>query len=611
MHVPLDLTALKPRLRRGAQRLFGCWVTQVDAGTLRADLLAGLLGAVLVLPQGIAFAALAGLPPQYGLYTAILPCVVAALFGSSWHVMSGPTNACSLALLAMLSPLALVGSPAYIALALLVTLLVGVLQWLVGVLRLGALANFISPSVLQGFTTGAALLIAIHALKDAFGLSHVVGHRAIQVLQQVLADLGQLQPGALAVALSSGVLALGLRRWRPRWPGMLLALLAATLLALWINQPHWHPGWALAPVQTVGGVPKPWPQPSWPLAEWGRLPDVLGLALAMTIVALGQSVSMAKTLAQVSGQRIDINREFSGQGLANMVGSFFSCYVACGSVNRSLPNFQAGARTPLAAVFSALLLLLLLLLLAPQLGRIPLAGVAGLLLAVAWNLLDLARWRWLWQQDRSEWLIAAITAVATLTLRLEVAILLGTMVSLLAYLYRTSHPMMRSMGFDRHGLSRRFVVRQGQPGLLPECPQLKLLRMEGEVYFGATQYVGDQLHQLRAGAQPAQHLLVMAKSMNFIDLAGHDLWEAELRARRALGGDLYFHRPRPQVEALWARSGFLQRLGADHIYPDKRSAIADIYHRLDRQRCRDCQQRVFEECRAEWGQAPVQSSSKP
>lgn len=590
---------------RAAQRLFGNWVPMVGRQTLRTDLAAGLLGAVLVLPQAIAFAALAGLPPQYGLYTAIVPCIVAALFGSSWHVVSGPTNANSLALFAMLSPLALVGSGAYVELALMVTLLVGVMQWLVGALRLGAVANFISPSVLMGFTHGAALLIAVHAAKDALGLDEVVGHRALQVVREVAADLRLLQPESLAVALATMLAAAGFRRWRPRWPGMLLALLAGTALAAFINTPGWHAGWALEAVRTVGAIPSPWPQPSWPLADWSRLPDLLGLAFALTIVALGQSVSMAKAVARHSGQRIDVNREFSGQGLSNIVGSFFSCYVSCGSVNRSLPNLQAGARTPLAAVFSAVLLLALVVLLAPQLARIPMAGVAGLLMLVAWNLLDGRRWRWLWANDRRECLIAGLTLAGTLALRLEMAILLGTMVSLLVYLYRTSHPVMRTMGFDRLGMDRRFEALDGHPGALPECPQLKLLRMEGEIYFGATQYVSDRLHALRVLPGPdggvQKHLLVMAKSMNFIDLAGNELWEGERQARRAMGGDLYFHRPRPQVVEMWTRTGFLARLGPDHVYPDKRTAIGDIYRRLDCEVCRRCTARVFMECRAEWG----------
>src|SRR5262245_55408190 len=186
-------------------RVFGEWVGQVSRVTLRADLLAGLLGAVLVLPQGIAFATLAGLPPQYGLYTAVIPCAVAALFGSSWHVMSGPTNANSLALFAMLAPLAVPGSANYIDLALTVTILVGLLQLAVGVLRLGSLANFISPAALLGFTGGAAALIAIHASRDLLGFGSEAGHATGELLRYVATHVAQVHPGALLV----GVVTLG------------------------------------------------------------------------------------------------------------------------------------------------------------------------------------------------------------------------------------------------------------------------------------------------------------------------------------------------------------------------------------------------------------------
>jgi len=599
----------------------------VSAATLRADALAGLLGAVLVLPQGIAFATLAGLPPQYGLYTALIPCIIAALFGSSWHVMSGPTNANSLALFAMLSPLALAFSPDYIQLALAVTVMVGVMQWLIGALRLGVLANFISPAVLFGFTSGAALLIALYALPDVLGLEKAASAGALALLRHVAAQIAQAQPMALAVAAATVVVALLTRRWRRGWPYMLVGLVAGTALAwLWGQQLSS----AEAVLRTVGQVPAPWPRFDVPRIGWQQASELVGLAFALTIVALGQSISIAKTVALRSGQRIDANREFRGQGLSNIVGGFFSCYVSCGSLNRSLPNLEAGARTPLASVFSALLLLVLVAVSAPLLAQIPMAAVGALLLLVALSLLDIARWRQLFDLSRNDFCVALATLVATVTLRLETAILLGMILSLMSFLFRTSRPAMRTMGFDSRRPDRQFVViddssetqasrkqfSDGPPPrklapaegsavrgatsvgatYLPECPQLKLLRMEGEVYFGATQHVADTLHALRHDANPQKHLLVMGKSMNFIDLAGAELWEAELAARRAIGGDLYFHRPRPEVIAMWQKTGFTRLLGPEHQFPDKRTAIATIFHQLDPEICRRCTARIFEEC---------------
>ena len=597
---------------RVLERLFGSWVRLVSGATLRADAQAALLGAVLVLPQGIVFATLAGLPPAYGLYTAVVPCIIAALFGSSWHVMSGPTNANSLALFAMLSPLALAFSPAYIQLALAVTVLVGVMQWLIGALRLGTLANFISPAALFGFTSGAAVLIAVYALPDVLGLPAAAGHGAGAVLLHVGALIASVQPAALAVAALSLAAALLLRRLRPNWPYMLAGLVAGGLLAWGWNRLF---AGVTPPLRMVGQIDTPWPVFAIPSISWSAVSELLGLAFALTIVALGQSISIAKAVAARSGQRIDANREFRGQGLSNIVGGFFSSYVSCGSLNRSLPNLEAGARTPLAAVFSAGLLLLLVAVSAGLLAQIPMAALAALLLLVAVSLLDLARWRQLFALSRSEFGVALATLVATLTMRLEMAILLGTLLSLMSFLYRTSRPAMRTMGFDSRAPDRQFVVideavGRGLPSggseaskvanvgaqFLPECPQLKLLRMEGEVYFGATQHVADTLHALRQAPRPQKHLLVMGKSMNFIDLAGAQLWESELHARRAMGGDLYFHRPRPEVIQMWQTTGFTRLLGPEHQFSDKRSAIATIFTRLDPAVCRQCTARIFEEC---------------
>ena len=261
-----------------------------------------------------------------------------------------------------------------------------------------------------------------------------------------------------------------------------------------------------------------------------------------------------------------------------------------------MPNYEAGARTPLAAVFASAWLLLLVALMAPLLGLIPLAAIAGLLLLIAGSLFDGPGWQSLWRFSRRDFAIAAATFVATVTIRLEVAILLGTILSLLTYLYRTSKPSLKVMGFDTDAPGRPFIVRAEVPAPLGECPQLKLARMEGEVYFGAVAHVEEQLHDLRAPLAAPKHLLVMSKSMNFIDLAAAEMWKKELRKLRTAGGDLYFHRPRAPVLELWQRIGFLGELGTDHVFPAKRIAIATIFDRLDRGICAHCTVRVFEEC---------------
>ncbi|WP_223851408.1 MULTISPECIES: SulP family inorganic anion transporter [Cupriavidus] len=579
-------------LRGVVPRLFP-WARRITPLTLRADLIAGLLGAVLVLPQGVAFATLAGLPPQYGIYTAVVPCIVAALFGSSWHVMSGPTNANSLALFAMLSPVAFAGSPAYIALALAVTILVGLLQLAVGVLRLGSLANFISPSVLLGFTCGAATLIALYALKDLFGLAVPTGTSAFGVVRFLFENLDTINWNAVAVgAITLGV-TLAVRRVSRRLPFMLIGLLAGYAAALSLNASGWGDP---RHVNVIGPIPSAFPPFQLPDLNWRTLPDLLGIASALTIVALGQSISIAKAVALRSGQHIDANREFIGQGLSNIAGGLFSSYISCGSLNRSMPNFEAGAQTPMASVFSALLLVVLVLVSAPLLAQIPHAAIAAMLLLVAWGLLDIARLRRIARLSRIEFAIAIGTFAATLVIRLEMAVLLGTILSLVAYLYRTSRPAVRSLVPDADDPGRRFTPLDELHRPQPECPQLKLLRMEGAIFFGAVQYVTDRLHWLRTVDASQTHLLAMTKSMNFIDLAGAEMWESELAERRAAGGDLYFHRPRTQVLETWAQTGFADKLGPDHVFPTKRQALHTIIARLSPEICAQCHVRIFEEC---------------
>ncbi len=566
----------------GLQRWLGAWVAELSAATLKADASAALLAAVLVLPQAIAFATLAGLPPAWGLYSAVLPTAVAALAGSSRHVLTGPTNAMSLALAAALAPLAVAGSAEYLRLALVLTLMIGAIQLGVAVLRLGTLTHFISPSVLLGFMGGAALLIAWHSVQSlwAWPVPHVP---------------------TLAVGAFTLCVAVLLRwKWR-RGPSLLLALVAGSLAA-----------WAMAAgagltVPLIGHLPQAWPPFAPPAMTWADVPRLATIALALTLVALGQSIAIAKALAARSGQFLDVNRECLGQGLANMAAGLFSGFVGCGSLNRSVPHQEAGARTPLSGVMAAGCVVALVALAGPLLARVPMAAIDGLLLVVAWTLVDTEQWRQLARLDKREAVVAAGTLAATLVLPLQVAVLAGVAASLVVYVYRTAHPALRTMGFagpppnePQATGTRPFVVLQ--PGA-PECPQLKLLRMEGPVWFGAEAHVADTLRALREQPDPPRHLLVMGKSMNFIDPAGATLWERERAVRGAMGGGLYFHRPRPEVLETWRHSGFIERLGADHLFAGKRSAIATLVPRLDGRICAECTARVFEECARQPGGA--------
>ena len=397
-------------------------------GTVRADLLAGLTGAVVVLPQGMAFATLAGLPPQYGLYAAMLPCIVAALFGSSRLMVSGPANAISLTTMALIAPLAAVGSPDYVRLVLTLTFLVGAMQLMLGLARVGAIVDKVPHSVIVGFTAGAAVLIVNSQLGALLGLTLPRGTSVLTNLHTAAAQLGAVQ-SASVVAAAATVLAAVL--WRPlnRYlPAMLVAVVVGTLVARGLAV--WLPEWPR--LATVQALPGALPPLSLPDLSIDTVRSLFGATLVMTLLGLTEAVAIAKAVARRYGDTLDGNREFIGQGLANLAGAFTSALPASGSFNRSGVNVEAGARTPLAAVFAAVLLVLILFFVAPWARWLPLAVIAGLLLVVAWGLIDGREIVRLWREEPVERVPLAVTLIGTVTLSLEWAILLGITSALIA-----------------------------------------------------------------------------------------------------------------------------------------------------------------------------------
>lgn len=321
--------------------------------------------------------------------------------------------------------------------------------------------------------------------------------------------------------------------------------------------------------------------------------ELAGLAVAISIVALTQSVSIARAIALRSGQRIDGNQEFIGQGLSNIAAGLFSGFPTSASVNRSGPNFESGAVTPLSAVFSAIVLALIVVAFAPWVQWLPLATVAAVLLLASISLINIRRIRETLAISRPEGGVLLLTLGATLVLRLDVAVLVGVAASLVLYLNRTSRPTMRSQVPDPRDSERRFVPIEGS---LLECPQLKILTVEGSIYFGAVDHVATHLDILRQIAPEQKHLL---RNMNFVDVAGAMLLVREAQRRRAGGGALYLQGLRQPVEEFLRRGGMLATIGEENVFRTKHEALSTIYDRLDRAICARCTARIFYECQVD------------
>ncbi len=569
------------------------WLHLVKPATLRADLMAGFIGAIIVLPQGVAFATLAGLPPQYGLYAAMVPAIIAALWGSSHHLVSGPTNAISLVVFATVSQLAEPGSPHYITEVLTLTFMVGVMQLAMGMARLGTLVNFISHTVVIGFTAGAAVLIMASQVKNFFGIPIPRGVSFFETLHQFFLLAGRMQPWVVAVGLVTLLAGMLTRRFLPKVPYMIVAMVAGSVVAWFVNLEFG--GAAATGIKTIGALPGALPELSRPEFKLDTLRQLMSAAFAVTVLGLTEAVSIARSVATKSGQRIDGSQEFVGQGLSNIVGSFFSAYPSSGSFNRSGVNFEAGAKTPLAAVFASIMLVAIVMLVAPLAAYLPNAAMAGILFLVAWGLIDFHHIKCIARASRSEAAVLFTTFVSTLVLHLEMAIVVGILLSLLLYLNRTSRPTIRSLLPDASDPQRKF--RERQPGQ-PECPQMKIVRLEGSVYFGAVSHVGDYLHDIAERRPQQKNLLLMGKSMNFVDLAGADLFAHEAERRKKTGGGLYFFGLRDAARETLGKAIFADKLGPVINFPTKTQALAALVPRLDDAVCATCTARIFRECAA-------------
>jgi SulP family sulfate permease len=407
---------------------FLAWLPQWrEPGVARADLLAGLTGAVVVLPQGLAFATLAGMPPQYGLYAAMVPCLVAALFGSSRLMVTGPANAMSLTIMALIAPLAVPGSAEYVRLVITLAFLVGVVQVLLGLARAGRLVELVPHSVIVGFTTGAAVLIIGTQLGPFFGIDLPRGE---SVIGQIVGLAGRISETQW-IAVASGLATIAaIRLWGPlnRFvPAMLVGVVAGSLAAF-LLQAGW-PG--EPPLKVVPPLPGALPALSLPDLSPDTVRKLFAATLVMTLLGLTEAVAIARAIAARDREPLDGSREFIGQGLANVAGSFTSAFPTSGSFNRSGVNLTSGARTPLAAASAALFLMALLVFVGPLARYLPFAVIAGLLFMVAWGLIDRTEIARIWLEDRLERAPLAVTFVATVTMSLEWAILLGLLTAML------------------------------------------------------------------------------------------------------------------------------------------------------------------------------------
>ncbi len=551
---------------------------------LRPDLISGLTVAVVLLPQALVFSLLAGLPPERGLYTAIVAAIAGGLWGSSNHLHTGPTNTASILVFSTLLPIARPGTFEFIAAAGVLAVLAGIIRILMGVLRMGMLVNFVSDSVIVGFTAGAGALIVAGELRPFLGLRAGAGSGLIDTLSNVAVRLPETHLPSLALGCGALALILILRRLVKGLPSPLIVIALATLI---VSVFHLDAQGVAVLGELPRGLP---PLASLPLLNLDLLGHLATGSLAVAAIGLVEATSIARAIASQSGQRLDTNQEFVGQGVANIAAGLFSGYPSSGSFNRSALLYESGARSPMAAVFSGLVVLAAALFLGPLTAALPRPALSAMLLLAGYSMIDRRQIARIWRSERAEAAIMIVTLLATLFLTLSFAVLIGILMSLSAYILKTSTPQVRPVVPDPE---YRYLTDQGSR---PACPQLGVIDILGDLYFGAVTHVEDRIRAY-AAANPSQRLLLLRMGhVDLCDLSGIRMLENVRKLYRERGGDLYLVAVREPVLARMRASGFAAALGGNIL--ERYDAIGQLfYHTIDPAVCiYECPVRVFREC---------------
>lgn len=543
----------------------------LNGATVRADLIAGVTVALVLIPQSMAYAQLAGLPPYYGLYAAFLPVIVAAMWGSSHQLATGPVAVVSLLTASALAPFAALGSEQFIALAIMLAFLVGAVQLFIGIFRLGVIVNFLSHPVIVGFTNAAAMIIGLSQLNKIFGVSMQRSEHFANDIWGVVLQIGDTDIPTFLMAVAAFAIMIGFKRYFPKFPGVLVAV-AVTTLASWLF------GFADAGGKVVGDIPVGLPTFALPAFDWDMMTTLLSSAFVISIVGFMEAISVAKAMTAKTKQRLDPNQELIGQGLANMCGSFTQAYPASGSFSRSAVNLNAGALTGLSSVFTGVIVAVTLLFLTPLLYHLPKAVLAAVIMMAVIGLINFKAMKHAWDVHKHDGIASIVTFLTTLAFapHLDKGIFAGAGLAIVLYLYRTMCPRVAILGRYSDGTLRDIAVHKD----LPTDERILAVRFDGSLYFANVSYFEDAI--LEAVRQKdITFLLVVGDAINQMDASGEEVLHQVTQRLRDNGITVVFSGFKKQIFEVLRSTRLFQIIGEENLFPTVEMALTAIYERLD------------------------------
>ncbi|MES9988081.1 MAG: solute carrier family 26 protein [Candidatus Thiodiazotropha endolucinida] len=565
---------------KGAFIPFLSWIGEIkDKETVRADIIAGITVALVLVPQSMAYAQLAGLPVYYGLYASFLPPMVAAFFGSSRQLATGPVAVVSLMTAAALEPIA-TSPDTYLAYAVLLAFMVGIFQMFLGLFKLGVLVDFLSHPVVVGFTNAGALIIATSQLGKVFGVSvEREAHHYETVWNTVLAAMENTHGSTLGMAILAFAIMWGIRRYAPNFPGVLIAVVVTTLIA-------WLVGFNEAGGRVVGDIPKGLPALSLPVFDVKTVWQLIPAAITISLIGFMEAISIAKAMAARTRQRLNANQELIGQGLSNVVASVFSGYPVSGSFSRSAVNINAGAITGFSSIVTGLVVMITLIFLTPLLYHLPQATLAAVIIMAVINLIKIDPIIHAWKAQPHDAIVAVITFVLTLIFapHLDKGIIIGVLLSLGLFLWRTMRPRFAQLSRYKDGTMRDIRVRH-----LPTSPVISVVRFDGSLYFASAGYFETKILGVVAANPELKYIILDGEAINQIDATGeevlHHLWER----LQAQGIHLVIARMKKQFMDTIRRTGLKDKMGDDTFYSRIGLALNYVWNQLgdsyDRENC--------------------------
>jgi sulfate permease, SulP family len=530
------------------------WLRNYRRSDLTGDLSAGLTVAIMLIPQAMAYAMLAGLPPVVGLYASPIPLLVYALFGTSRQLAVGPVAIVSLLTLSGISALAEPGTGEFVTLAALLALLSGVIQLALGLLRAGFVVNFLSHAVISGFTSAATIVIGLSQLKHLLGMRIASDHSVFTLLFETALRIGEANPYTVAIGVASIALLVAARKLAPRLPAALVVVALATVLTYAF-------GLHERGVAIVGSVPSGLPAPSLPLLDGGVVSALLMTALTISFVGFMESFAVAKSIATRENYRIDANQELKGLGLANVAAGVFSGYPVTGGFSRSAVNYQAGARTGLASLVTALLILLALFAFTGLFYYLPSAVLAAIVIVAVYGLIDVREAVHLFQLKKVDGWTLVITFVATLGIGIEQGILIGVAFSLLVFVWRSAYPHAARLGY----LARERVFRNVER--YPEgqtFPGTLVLRVDASLYFANMAFLESSLRTALVERPDYRNIILDFSGVNDMDAVAVETLESLIREMEMQGVSVRIAAMKGPVRDITARAGWPEKFG-EHV----------------------------------------------